>query len=83
MSFVISSYACPDLQDRFRDTKTSASMRLSGFCPFCPNPYKKPKRLIYLLSIFLQNPMEIQIKGQKLQKDKTAKNVENTEVLTP
>lgn len=47
MSFVISSYACPDLQDRFRDTKTSVSMRLSGFCPFCPNPYKKQKRLIY------------------------------------
>ena len=83
MGFVILSYACPALQDRLRDTKTSADKPVLGFCPFCPNPYKKPKRLIYLLSIFLQNPMEIQIKGQKLQKDKTAKNVESTEVLTP
>jgi hypothetical protein len=83
MSFVISSYACPDLQDRFRDTKTSVSMRLSGFCPFCPNPYKKQKRLIYLLSILLQNHMEIRIEGQKRQKGQNLKNVENTEVLTP
>jgi hypothetical protein len=47
MTFVLLSYACHTPSDKYIKGKTQGNMRLSGFCPFCPNPYKKQKRLIY------------------------------------
>nr|DAV84004.1 MAG TPA: putative cytoplasmic protein [Bacteriophage sp.] len=82
-TFVIPSYACPALQDSSWYRKASGNTRVSWFCPFCPNPYKKPKRIIYLFSILLPNHFCLRIKGQKRQKGQNPRNIENTEVFTP